>query len=200
MKNWPICTLLACILSGCSFFDFPPGTVGKKTTSRSIASVQSQSCADLASYLIGRRNLYSRPQFENELTNLGFGYVYHSMKLRARQEASSRPHQTMLLKMRQHLKNGADVDQFLNELNEQERRLLWRDIVRPETFKIEEQLLSNKAVEGDEIASFLLEVPRGAQRDNAESAIILMKQLDPEIDDASVVARLQKELGGCLTR
>lgn len=200
MKNCQTCILLTFLVTSCSFSDLTSMSSTPKPAARSVASVESQTCGDLVSFLIGRRNLYSETQFENEVTSLGFGHVYHSMKVKAREKGPSEPHQALLSKMQQHFQDGADVDQFLSQLDEAEKRLLWRDVIRPETFEIEEQMLSQRAIEGDDIAAFLLEVPRGSQRENAESAVILMKQMDPEIDDATVVARLQRELGACLTR
>lgn len=200
MKKCLTCTLMTLMVTSCSFPDLASNLSEKKSPARSVASVQSQTCGDLVSFLMGRRNLYSESQFENEVMNLGFGHIYHSMKVKAREKSSSEPHQSLLSKMQEKFADGADANHFISELSDQERRLLWRDVIRPETFEIEEQLLSTRAIEGDDIAAFLLDVPRGPQRENAESAVILMKQMDPDIDDATVVARLQRELGACLTR
>lgn len=198
MKNLLTCTLLVLVVSSCSYFDQETSTKPSELTKRSVASVRSQSCGDIMSFLMNRRNFFTTGQFENEFISLGFGHLYHSMKVMARQREGSEIHQSLLNKMRNHLVDGADSKIFLSELSEQERKLLWRDVIRPQAYEIEEQALSMRAMEGDDIAAFLLEVPRGSQRENAESAVILMKQLNPDIDESTVVARLQRELGACL--
>lgn len=103
-------------------------------------------------------------------------------------------------KLEDHARNGVDMKVLVDELDLTEQTAIWNGLIRPQIYEVEELMLSSQASQGDELARFLLSVPQGVQRDNAESAAVLMKKIDPSLDDQAIVARLYRELGTCLNK
>lgn len=194
---------LLVFMSGCSFIDWQsngPKQANNVSVERSIASVEGQTCGNLISYLMKRQNTFSEAQFDDQFEDLGLGYIHRYLEDLSRRDMISAKQASILEKIEDHLAPGLDYQRVLSDFTIEEKQLLWSDIVRPKYYELEEELLFLSSENGDEIASFLLQVPRGAQRENAQEAVILLKQLEPDVDDATIVSRISKEMGACLTR
>lgn len=196
--------LFGCILvlsSSCSLWQASEDkTAYVPAPSRGLASSLGQSCNGLMNQFLQRPMLYSDASFSQQLNELGVGYVLKGVRDLSQRSDDPVVFREIASKMEDHLRKGLDMRVLVDELSGGEKRAIWNGLVRPQMYEVEEQILAAQAQKGDEIARFLLAVPQGVQRDNAESAVVLMRKIDPAIDNQTIVARLYRELGTCLTK
>jgi hypothetical protein len=202
MKNYSFFLFTGVLLiSSCS--SWKPSEHSARTNSmpaRSVASTAGLSCNGLMDQFLFRPVQFSEASFSHHLNDMGYGYVMHGVRDLAKRSDNPFVYREIASKMEDHARRGVDMRVLIDELDPQEQRALWNGLIRPQIFEVEEQMLALQAQQGDELARFLLSVPQGVQRDNAESAAVLMKKIDPSLDNQAIVARLYRELGTCLTK
>lgn len=202
MKNYSF-LLVGClfVFSSCSFWKASEDkTAYRPSPTRGLASSLGQSCNGLMDQFLQRPMIFSEASFAYQLNELGAGYVLKGVRDLSQKSDDPVVFREIASKMEDHLRKGLDMRVLVDELSNGEKRAIWNGLVRPQMYEVEEQVLAAQAQKGDEVARFLLAVPQGVQRDNAESAVVLMKKIDPSIDNQTIVARLYRELGTCLTK
>lgn len=191
----------ALFLSACSFW--APEKLSSQyspSPSRSLASTVGLSCNGLMDQFFSRPSLFNEVSFANQINEMGFGYLLQGVRDLAKRGDNPMVYREIASKLEDHARNGVDMKVLVDELDLTEQTAIWNGLIRPQIYEVEELMLSSQASQGDELARFLLSVPQGVQRDNAESAAVLMKKIDPSLDDQAIVARLYRELGTCLNK
>lgn len=181
--------------SACSFWQSK-----EARPDRSIASTGDLSCNGLLGHFFGRRSVFDEGSFKVNLDEVGFGYLLLGARELEKKQPSSALYTTIVSKLEDHIRKGVDLDDLAEELDLAEKKAIWYELLSPQISQTQELILLDLANRGDSLARFLLDVPRGVQRENAESAAILMKKIDPTLDNDAIVARLNRELGTCLNR
>lgn len=186
------------LLVSCS--QFPSSRWDRKyEVQRSLASTpNTASCSSLLSDLSMRERTFSVTQFDQSFQEVGSGYVVSVLDETIRAGQLTREQTELVGDLAQRLRGQASTADALRELSVDDKYLVWNVVIRPQMTEIEEVVLQTLADDGDEAAAFLLRVPAGEMRDNARSAVSLLRKAEPESSISDIVRRLEQRMSVCV--
>lgn len=88
----------------------------------------------------------------------------------------------------------------LKKLTPAEKKALWNDSYAKAAAEVEEELLQIESRDGDAVATFLLTVPQGEMRANAQEAFVLMKTNNPKLSNNDIIDSISRRMSSCLIK
>lgn len=88
----------------------------------------------------------------------------------------------------------------LKKLTPAEKKALWNNSYAKAAADVEEELLQIESKNGDVVATFLLSVPQGEMRSNAQEAVVLIKTNNSKLSNTEIVERISRRMSSCLIK
>ena len=175
-------------------------TESEKIINRSLASTATTpgKCSEILAHLATRDFTFSEKAFDDRFKILGSGYISNSLLDVSRRTNLSQEQDVMLTTLRDRIIRSETTTNAISELTVDEKYLVWNLVMRPQMLASEEIVLRGFAQEGDEGAAFLLRLPAGEMRQNAGTALNLLKRAEPETPISEIVRRLETRMSVCV--
>lgn len=172
----------------------------EKIINRSLASTSAapDTCSGILAQLAMRENTFGEAAFDERFTVLGSGYVSNSLRDISRRSKLTPEQDELLNSIRSRINLSQTTEYAIGGLSIDEKYLIWNLVMRPQMIASEEHVLRSLAQEGDEGAAFLLRLPAGEMRENAGTALNLLKRAEPETQITEIVRRLENRMSVCI--
>lgn len=143
---------------------------------------------------------YDEEVFVGYFVDFGAEFLEQNLAKISMDKNSSAGLKSIVKKVEAMPEQDRSVATILSKLNPEEKKSLWNSFYGKPAAEVEEEILKNESKSGDEIATFLLSVPQGEMRANANEAIALLKSNEPELSRQAIIDRVSGRMSACLIK
>lgn len=192
---------LVVLLASCSHFK--PEPENRFEVQRALANVGSnKSCMEIIGNLASRDIAFSESNFDDRLRQLGIGHVINLMDDFFYHQSYGRyltiEDENSFFQAKRRLRVSTDPDVVMARLTPEDKFVIWNTALKHNDRQVDQLVLTLLAEQGDAAAAFFLRLPAGESRKNAQTALNLMKRIEPETPIDELVRRLEARMLTCV--